>query len=39
MLRPPPSAFQLRAAVDDDRDFIWSLRVATMKRLVAETYG
>lgn len=34
---PPP--FQLRPAVDADREFIWSLRVATMKQLIAEAYG
>lgn len=39
MPHPSQAAFQLRPALDSDRDFIWSLRVATMKRLVAEAYG
>ena len=33
----PP--FQLRPATADDRQFVWSLRVATMRRLIAESYG
>lgn len=40
LVMPSPSpAFQLRPAADDDREFIWSLREATMKRLVSEAYG
>jgi ribosomal protein S18 acetylase RimI-like enzyme len=39
MPHPSSPAFQLRPAVENDREFIWSLRVATMKRLLSEAYG
>ncbi|MEH1829707.1 MAG: GNAT family N-acetyltransferase [Nostoc sp.] len=31
--------FQLRQANKDDWDFIWSLRVVTMKDMIAQSYG
>lgn len=31
--------FQLRQANQDDWDFIWSLRVVTMKDMIAQSYG
>ena len=36
---PTSTTFRLQPADEDDREFICSLRVATMKRLVIDTYG
>jgi [ribosomal protein S5]-alanine N-acetyltransferase len=31
--------FELRPSVEEDREFLWDLRVATMKKYFEETYG